>query len=236
MRKMKAFVYICVVLCVASMVLFPAPVSAKKYQDLEYMEWSVEVCEKLKYYDEKIVEALEDDDTISLKIYAGAEYDFISDALDEIDSFEVTPGAPLSEAKRELKAALEDDKRAAYYLEKAADSYLSGDIQGSTDYMKMSLSYRKSATEHAKKELEILKKLKKGGGSSPTPTLEVTPSSTSQAEKDSDGDGVPDEYDYAPYDPNVQTKEDVKTPGFGTIIAVGSLLAVAYLVMRRRGK
>jgi len=218
------------------MVLFPATVSAKKYQDLEYIEWSAEVDEKLMYYGEKIVEALEDDDTISLKIYAGARYDFILDALDEIDSFEVTPGTPLSEAKRERKAALEDDKWAAYYLEKAADSYLSGDIQDGIDYLEMSSSYSKSATEHAKKELEILKKLKKGGGSSPTPTLEVTPSSTSQAEKDSDGDGVPDEYDYAPYDPNVQTKEDVKTPGFGAIIAVGSLLAVAYLVMRRRGK
>jgi len=233
---MKAFVYICIVLCIASMVLFPATVSAKKYQDLEYIEWSAEVDEKLMYYGEKIVEALEDDDTISLKIYAGARYDFILDALDEIDSFEVTPGTPLSEAKRERKAALEDDKWAAYYLEKAADSYLSGDIQDGIDYLEMSSSYSKSATEHAKKELEILKKLKKGGGSSPTPTLEVTPSSTSQAEKDSDGDGVPDEYDYAPYDPNVQTKEDVKTPGFGAIIAVGSLLAVAYLVMRRRGK
>ena len=38
---------------------------------------------------------------------------------------------------------------------------------------------------------------------------------------DSDGDGVPDKYDYAPYDPNIQTKSDIKpeaTPTPPTLI------------------
>jgi len=60
MRKTKAFVYICVVLCVASMVLFPPTVSAKEYQDLEYNTWSLEEGEKSVYYGEKISEAMED--------------------------------------------------------------------------------------------------------------------------------------------------------------------------------
>jgi len=49
---------------------------------------------------------------------------------------------------------------------------------------------------------------------------------------DSDGDGVPDEYDYAPLDPKVQTKP--KAPAFEAVFAIAGLFAVAYL-LRRRG-
>jgi len=45
---------------------------------------------------------------------------------------------------------------------------------------------------------------------------------------------VLDKYDYAPNDPTVQTAENIKIPGFGTILAIGSLLVVAYFVIRRR--
>jgi PGF-CTERM protein len=65
----------------------------------------------------------------------------------------------------------------------------------------------------------------------PTPTATQTPTSSLI---DSDGDGVADRYDYAPHDPNVQTKDDVKTPGFEAVFAIAGLLAVAYL-LRRRG-
>jgi len=54
------------------------------------------------------------------------------------------------------------------------------------------------------------------------------------SEKDSDGDGVLDQYDYAPYDPEVQTKSDIETPAFEAIFAIIGLLAVAYLFRRKR--
>ena len=59
---------------------------------------------------------------------------------------------------------------------------------------------------------------------------------------DSDGDGIPDKFDYAPYDPNIQTESDIipeatptpKTPGFDVIFAIIGLLTTAYLLRRRR--
>jgi hypothetical protein len=54
------------------------------------------------------------------------------------------------------------------------------------------------------------------------------------SEKDSDGDGVPDQYDYDPYDPDIQSKNDVKAPAFEAIFAIAGLLAVAYLLRRKR--
>jgi hypothetical protein len=51
---------------------------------------------------------------------------------------------------------------------------------------------------------------------------------------DSDGNGVPDGYNHTPKDSHVQTKEDVKTPGFSAIFAIGSVLAVAFGVRRKR--
>ena len=54
------------------------------------------------------------------------------------------------------------------------------------------------------------------------------------SEKDTDNDGVPDKYDYDPYDPNIQSRGDVKAPAFEAIFAIAGLLAVAYLLRRRR--
>lgn len=77
--------------------------------------------------------------------------------------------------------------------------------------------------------------------SSPSPTPIPTPTPTLV---DSDDDGVPGRYDYAPYDPNVQTKSDIKPeitptpqpPGFEVLFVIVGLLLVAYLIKRRKVK
>jgi PGF-CTERM protein len=66
-----------------------------------------------------------------------------------------------------------------------------------------------------------------------TPAFTPTPTPIS-ALIDSDGDGVPDKYDYDPYDPNVQTKSDIETPGFEVVFAIAGLLAITFLLRRRR--
>ena len=73
------------------------------------------------------------------------------------------------------------------------------------------------------------------------PTVSPTPPPIS-ALVDSDGDGIPDKYDYAPYDPNIQTERDIipeatptpKPSGFEVILAISGLLTIAYLLRRRR--
>lgn len=78
-----------------------------------------------------------------------------------------------------------------------------------------------------------------------TPTSTVTPTKASltpsqetsllnqELNKDSDDDGVPDEYDYAPLDAKVQTKTDIKSPGFEVMFAILGLFVVVYIFRNR---
>lgn len=80
------------------------------------------------------------------------------------------------------------------------------------------------------------------GTSTPTATDGGTSTTAAQTTvPDSDGDGVPDDEDYAPNDPDVQSKSDltdedeisISTPGFGPLVALSSLLGVAALLRRK---
>jgi hypothetical protein len=74
-----------------------------------------------------------------------------------------------------------------------------------------------------------------------TPAFISTPTHISVL-VDSDGDGVPNKYDYAPYNPNIQTERDIipeatptpKPPGFDVMLTISGILAIAYLLRRRR--
>jgi len=241
--KIKAFC--CIALVMASVIvisLATVPEVASAYtpteEDVEYLEWQLETLDSVIIYSDLMLS--EEYDLDVMELWAGKGYDFCKKALIEIDQFDVS--SEMEPSKREFKLYLQDRKQAFYYYERGA-KYLD------VDDIDTGVSYSESAVEHLTKSTDLLPEITLP---SPTPeaisTPEVTPSPTPeetptpvvtptpppQLEKDSDGDGVPDEYDYAPSDPNVQTKEDVETPGFGAIFAIGSLLAVAYLVLRRR--
>lgn len=224
MRKIKAFCSI--VLVIASMTVFSlasvpevASADTPTEEDFEFMEWVINTIESFDLYSELSRSALEDKDYEALEVWEGLQYFQLKDALNEIDQFDVS--AEIQPLKDEFKLYLQDKKQSSYYLRRYAKYR---DI----DDFDACISYQESANEHLGRFTYLLQSAKE----SAAPTPEVTPS----PEKDSDGDGVPDEYDYAPNDPNVQTKEDIKTPEFGAIFAIGSLLAVAYLVLRRRRK
>ena len=72
----------------------------------------------------------------------------------------------------------------------------------------------------------------------PTPELtpKPTPKETVSIIIDSDSDGLPDEYDYAPYDPNIKSQSDFILIWFGTFVVIAAVIAVAYLWIRRQSK
>ena len=213
----------CIVLVMALAVVFSigsGVVSAQTYDDIEYLEWCIEKNDLMIYYNEITSDALEDSDFVTLKKCSILGYNLCLDVLDEIDKFDISPGY-LSNSRDENRAFYKDKKWVAYYEKKAADAFLSGDMDGCSDFLELSTSYMESANEHLYKAFEYAgKNLEE---------IENAPRSI-----DSDSDGVPDDYDYAPKDPNVQTKEDAKTPGFGAIISIICILVVGYFVIRRR--
>ena len=153
MKKLKAMGAMCIALCVISVVLIPTAVS---YQDDGYIKWATEKKEMSNFYDEKIIEALSERDWSSLKLYSDLSYNHRSDVLDEIDKFD-TPPSYLSKSKDEDKASCEDMKWAAYYANKIADAYLSG--EGYNDYyFQMMESHLESVISHNEKGLEYLAK------------------------------------------------------------------------------
>ena len=228
----------CIALVMALAVVFSigsGVVSAQTYDDIEYLNWITKKSELMRYYHEIAGDAAEDWDFVAIKKCSILRYDLCLDVLDKIDQFDVSPGY-LSKYKDECKAAFQDMKWHAYYSKKAADAFLSGDIYGGIDFLELSISYVESITEHLYKAVEYKEKYLEEIENAPRSTSKKidTPEPTASIIIDSDSDGVPDDYDYAPKDPKVQSKEDAETPGFGAIVSIICVFVVGYFVIRRR--
>lgn len=215
-------------------------VSAQTYDDIEYMNWITKKGDLMIYYNEITSDALEDLDFVTMKKCSILRSDLCLDVLDKIDQFDVSPGY-LSKSKDENKAYYEDMKWSVYYTEKAADAFLSGDIDGCTDFLELTGLYMESATEHlykvveyAEKNLEEIENAPRSTSKkihTPEPTPKETPSIIII---DSDSDGLPDEYDYDPYDPNIKSQSDFILIWFGTFVVIAAIIVVGYFVIRRR--
>lgn len=201
MRKIKAFG--CIVLVIAFVIVLSLAsvpqVASGAYptsEDLEYLEWSIATNDKLIEDGELITAEIKKVaycDWEYLRVLAKLEYNHAKTALTEIDQFKVSP--ELEPIKTEKELHLIDTKWEAYYLREAAEAFLSGDYEGASNNLEISMEYLESSMAHSEKSLALIKALPK-----PTPTS--TP----------------------------------KTPGYEAIFATGSLLSVAYLVLRRKNE
>jgi len=213
MMKIKAFG--CVVLLASVMVLSLAtvPEIASAYiateEDEEFRAWLVNISSGMVLLNDIQVSAIENQDYEQQYYCHDARYQICEKALVEIDQFAISP--EMQPLKDEFKMTLIYSQKAAHYGKRWVTYFKDDDFDKYVMYEELSIEYLEAVVDLASKIY----------------------TSTSSSEIDSDGDGVPDEYDYAPNDPNVQTKEDVKIPGFGAIFAIVSLLAVVFGLRRR---
>jgi len=129
--------------------------------------------------------------------------------LDEIEGYEVSP--EMQPVKNHLKLALEDFKVACNYAETGAMKYDPDELETAARYVNSSATH-----------LEEIDEL---GLASPTPVealkrLQVDLEHAAQI--------------VGGKTPSPSPTPTPETPGYDATFAVGSLLAVAYLVLRRR--
>ena len=213
MGKIRLFGYAFVVLLMVSVMLV-TPSKASEYEDLEYLAWKESLDETLSKYKESIITELEKNNDEWVKRLAEERYNLIETALDQIYQFKVSPG--LKPAKDEYNLYLRDYKESDYYLIKAKQYYISGtvdDLKEGGSCLGESLDYYYQALEHLDNVNSLMKSYTPPTPSpspspTPTPSPFITPSPTPTP----------------------------KTPGYEAIFAIGSLLAVAYLVLRRKNE
>lgn len=212
LRKTKSSGYLATVLLVSSVIVLSLPsvsdvASALTPEDLDFGEWYTTTMSGIEADAITMATAIENFNCTGVEAGARSGYDAATEALDEIEGYEVSP--EMQPVKNHLKLALEDFKVTCNYAEMGAMKYDPGDLETAARYVNSSATHLEEIDELGLVSpipIEALKRLQVDleyavqtlSGKTPSPSPTPTP----------------------------------EAPGYEAIFAVGSLLAVAYLVRR----
>jgi hypothetical protein len=215
LSKTKSLGYLAIVLLVSSAIVLSLPsvsdvASALTPEDLEFWEWYTTTMNRIEADAIAMATAIEEYNCTGVETGARSGYEAATTALDEIEGYEVS--SEMQPVKNQLKLAVEEFKVACNHAEVGAMKY-------DPDELATAARYVNSSATH----LEEIDEL---GLVSPAPVeaLKRLQVDLEHAVQILGGSKTP----------SPSPTPTPEAPGYDAIFAVGSLLAVAYLVLRRR--
>lgn len=215
MKNLKPFGYLAVVLFVSSVILLSLAsgsgvASAQKLEDQEFQEWFSTTMAKIETDTINMAVAVENYDCTTCEAWASSGYEDASTALGELGGYELSVEMQL--VKVHLTPALEDFKVACEHTELGAMMY-------NADELETAARYVSSSSGH----FEEIDKL---GTVSSTPVAAL---SRLQEDLEEAVQTLRSSSNTATTSPTPTPK----SPSYEAIFAVGGILAVAYLVVRK---
>ncbi len=214
MRKAKFFGCLATVLLVSlTIVLALASASdvaqAQPLEDSEFEEWYDKTMNKIETDTINTAEAIENFDCTTCEVWARTGYEDATAALDELGGYEVS--SEMQPVKNHLTLALENFKSGCQYIESGALQYDPDELETAAGYISSSLGHLE--------EIDAL------GLVPPTPiaALSRLQGDLEQAVQTLRSSKTP----------TTSPTPTPKAPGYEALFAVGGVLAVTYLLLRR---
>ena len=216
MKNLKPFGYLAAVLLVSSLVVLSlASVSgvgsAQASEDFEFMGWYNNTMHKIETDTTNMAVAIENYDCTTCEAWAVSGNEDATTALNEMEGYEIS--AEMQPVKDHLTLALGDFKVACEHTELGAMMYDADELETAARYVESSLGHLEDIDE-----LELVPPTPVAALSRLQGALEQAVQTLRNSSKA----------------PTTSPTPTPKSPSYEALLAVGCLLAVAYLVRRRR--
>jgi hypothetical protein len=215
MKNLTPFGYLATVLLVSSLVVLSLASisdmgSAQDSEDFEFLGWYNTTMAKIETDTINMAVAIENYDCVTCEAWAVSGYEDATKALAEMEGYEISP--ELQPVKDHLKLALGDFKVACEHTECGAKMYDADELEAAARYVESSLGHFE--------EIDEL------GLVPPTPVVALSrlQGDLEQAVQTLGSSETP----------TTSPTPTPKSPSYEALLAVGGLLAVAYLVRRRK--